>query len=192
MTEILPTRDQVWELLCTYTKNDRAFRHALAVEAAMRHFAEKQGEDAHSWAMVGLLHDLDYEQYPEDHPKKALEILKEKQWPESWIRAVASHAFDTRTDVKPETLMERTLYAVDELTGLIAATALVRPSKSILDVKVKSVRKKWKENQFAAGVDRGAIEQGAAWLGIELSDLIAETLEAMQGQAEVLGLAGKV
>ncbi|HDN80827.1 MAG: HAD family hydrolase [Chloroflexi bacterium] len=184
------TREDAWALLTEFTKNRNLLRHALAVEAAMRAYARKFGEDEEKWGIVGLIHDFDYEQHPslEEHPFVGVKILKERGWPEDIIRAVLAHA--DHTGVKRETLMEKALYAVDELTGLIVAVALVRPSKSILDVKVSSVKKKWKEKSFAAGVNRKDIERGAQELGVPLEEHIAIVLEAMQGIAEELGLAG--
>ena len=140
--------------------------------------------------MVGLIHDLDYEQFPDQHCHKTAEILRAEAWPEFIVRAVLSHGWKLCTDVEPISEMEKTLYAVDELTGLIAATALVRPSQSILDVKVKSVKKKWKAKAFAAGVDREVIEAGAAMLNMELSTLIGHTIAGMCEVAEEIGLKG--
>jgi predicted hydrolase (HD superfamily) len=156
----------------------------------MRSYARRFGEDEELWGVVGLIHDFDYERYPtaEDHPFKGAEILREKGWPEEIVRAVLSHA--PYTGVTRDALVEKTLFAVDELTGLITAVALVRPSKSIHDVKVRSVKKKWKDRSFAAGVNRADIEEGAADLDVELSEHIAIVLEAMQGIADELGLAG--
>ena len=183
-------RQQSWELLCEYTQSENLRKHALAVEAAMRAFARRFGEDEELWGVVGLAHDFDYEKYPtaQDHPFKGAEILREKGWPEEIVRAVLSHA--PYTGITRDSLMEKTLFAVDELTGLITAVALVRPSKNIRDVKIRSVKKKWKDKSFAAGVNRADIEEGAADLGIELSEHIAVVLEAMQGIANDLGLAG--
>ncbi len=183
-------RQQSWELLCEYTQSENLRKHALAVEAAMRAFARRFGKDEELWGIVGLVHDFDYEKYPtaQDHPFKGAEILREKGWPEEIVRAVLSHA--PYTGITRDSLMEKTLFAVDELTGLITAVALVRPSKNIRDVKIRSVKKKWKDKSFAAGVNRADIEEGAADLGIELSEHIAVVLEAMQGIADDLGLAG--
>ena len=183
-------RQQSWELLCEYTQSENLRKHALAVEAAMRAFARRFGKDEELWGIVGLVHDFDYEKYPtaQDHPFKGAEILRDKGWPEEIVRAVLSHA--PYTGITRDSLMEKTLFAVDELTGLITAVALVRPSKNIRDVKIRSVKKKWKDKSFAAGVNRADIEEGAADLGIELSEHIAVVLEAMQGIADDLGLAG--
>ena len=184
------TREDAWTLLNEYTKNPNLIKHALAVEAAMRAYARKFGEPEELWAITGLIHDFDYEQNPTapDHPAVGVAILREQGWPEAVAVAVEGHA--PYLGVPRVSTMDRALFAVDELTGLITAVALVRPSKSILDVKVKSVKKKWKDSAFARGVNRSDIEQGAAELGVELGDHIAVVLGAMQGIAKELGLAG--
>jgi len=188
-----PTREEAWELLNEYTKSPSLINHALAVEAGMRAYARRFGEDEERWGVVGLIHDFEYEKYPDlgpgGHPFKGTEILREKGWPEELIRGVLAHAPDL-TNMTLESNMEKAIYAVDELTGLIVATALVRPSKSLLDVKVRSVKKKWKDKRFAAGVKREDVEAGAAMLGVELSEHIGVVLQAMQGIAEEMGLAG--
>ncbi|MFW6159168.1 MAG: HDIG domain-containing metalloprotein [Planctomycetota bacterium] len=186
-----PTRDDAWELVCEYNESEGLRKHALAVEAVMRHMARKRGADEDRWGIVGLIHDLDFEQFPDEHCRKTAEVLRERGWPEEIIRAAVSHGWGICSDVEPRSELEKVLYAVDELTGLVAATALVRPSKRIHDVKVKSVRKKWKQKRFAAGVDRELIERGAELLGVELSDLIADTIEGMKQAADELGLAGE-
>lgn len=190
-----PTRKEAWELLNAYTKSPNLINHALAVEAGMRAYARRFGEDEEKWGVVGLIHDFEYEQYPdlgpEGHPFKGAQILREKGWPEELVRGVLAHAPDL-TDTTLESNMEKAIYAVDELTGLIVAVALVRPSKSLLDVKVRSVKKKWKDKGFAAGVKREDIEEGAEMLGVELSEHIGVVLAAMQGIAEDLGLAGEL
>ncbi len=190
MTEHLPTRESAYALLTEWNESDRLIRHALAVEGVMRYFARKRGENEEMWGIIGLVHDLDYERFPESHCKKTEEILRRHQWPESYIRAVTSHGWGICTDVEPQSEMERVLYAVDELTGLVAAAALVRPSKSIMDLKVKSIKKKWKDKRFAAGVDRSVIEKGAERLGMALSDLISDTIMGMREVADDIGLAG--
>jgi predicted hydrolase (HD superfamily) len=162
------------------------------VEAVMRHFAEKFGKDPEKWGIIGLVHDIDYEMYPTEHCSKAREILEENQWPDDYVRAVISHGWGIVSDVKPETLLEKVLYATDELTGLVTTTALVRPSKSVMDMKAKSVKKKWKNKNFAAGVNREVIEKGAEMLGMELGDLITETITGMRNVAEEIGLKGSV
>ena len=186
----VPTREEAYQLLTEYNKSDSLIKHALAVEGVMRYFARKRGEDEEKWGVIGLVHDLDYEKFPEEHCHKSEEILKEKCWPEEYIRAVVSHGWGLCSEVEPQTELEKVLYAIDELTGLVVTTALVRPSKSVMDVKVKSVKKKWKDKRFAAGVDRSIIEKGALMLGMEVSDLIADTLTGMQEIAEEIGLKG--
>ncbi|MPQ47885.1 HD domain-containing protein [Marinifilum sp. N1E240] len=191
MTHI-PTRQEAYELLTTYTKNPSLLIHAKAVEACMRYYARKHGEDEEKWGIVGLVHDMDWDQFPEEHCVKTREILETANWPEEFIRAIESHAYLTCTEVIPETLLEKTLYAVDELTGLIRTTALIRPSKSVLDVKVKSVKRNWKNKRFAAGVDRTVIERGAEMLKMEIPDLIHDCIEAMKEVAEELELKGNL
>ncbi|NLH44260.1 MAG: HDIG domain-containing protein [Planctomycetes bacterium] len=190
MAEHVPTRDEALTLLRQYNKNEALIKHALAVEAVMRYCARKRGQDAELWGLVGLVHDLDYEQFPEQHCHKSGRILREQGWPEEYIRAVMSHGWGICTDVEPRTDLEKTLYAMDELTGLVAATALVRPSKSVLDTTAKSVKKKWKEKSFAAGVNREVIEKGAALLGTDLNQLIEDAIAGMREAAEEIGLKG--
>ena len=187
-----PTREATLELIREYLPSEQMRKHSLAVEAVMRHFARKSGEDEEMWGVIGLAHDIDYERYPEEHCSRAPEILRGAGWPEDYIRAVVSHGWGICSDVEPVTRLEKTLYTIDELTGLVAAAALVRPSKSILDLPVKSVTKKWKDKAFAAGADRSVIEKGAAMLGIELPELIAETIEGMRAEAEAIGLKGNL
>ncbi len=186
----LPTRQQAYELLREFNKAEKAVKHALSVEATMRHMAAKAGQDAEPWGLVGLVHDLDYEQFPDRHCAKTAEILTARGYPPEVVRAAASHGWPNFSDQQPTSLMEKTLFAVDELTGLVAACALVRPSKSVMDLETRSVKKKWKEKQFAAGVNRGVIEQGAAMLGVSLDDLITDVIAAMRLKAAELGLAG--
>jgi putative nucleotidyltransferase with HDIG domain len=193
MEKIIPTRTQAFELLKEYNSNASLIKHALAVESVMLHFAKIMGEaDREKWGVIGLIHDLDYETYPESHCRKVREILAERHWPEEYIRAVESHGWRLCTDVEPIERMEKVLYTVDELTGLISAVAILRPSKSILDLSVKSIRKKWKDKAFAAGVNRGIIEEGAKSLGMELDIIIAETIRGMQNVAENIGLKGEL
>lgn len=187
-----PTREEAFNLLKKYTKSESLISHALSVEAVMRHFAEKYGEDPDQWGVIGLIHDIDYEMYPEEHCSKAPEILEENHWPDEYVRAVVSHGWEIFNDVKPETLLEKVLYAIDELTGLVAASALVRPSKSVMDMKAKSVKKKWKNKKFAAGVNREVIEKGAKLLGMDIGDLITDTIMGMRNVAEDIGLKGNV
>jgi len=190
MSEKVPTREEAHKLLTQYNQNDSLIKHALAVEGVMRYFARKRGEDEEKWGIIGLVHDLDYGQFPEEHCRKSEEILRENNWPEEYIRAVVSHGWGICSDVEPQTELEKVLYAIDELTGLVVTTALVRPSKSVLDVKTKSVKKKWKDKRFAAGVDRSIIEKGAQMLGVEITDLITDTIKGMQEVAEEIGLKG--
>ena len=188
----VPTRSDAYELLTRYTESDSLIKHALSVEAVMRHFARLAGEDVEKWGVIGLIHDLDYDKYPEQHCTVTEKILREEQWPEEYIHAVMSHGWGICTDVEPVEHMEKVLFTIDELTGLVATTALVRPSKSVLDTEVKSVKKKWKEKRFAAGVDRGVIEKGAAMMGMELSEVIANTIAGMREVADEIGLSGDV
>ena len=192
MGMIVPTRSQAFELLNEYNTNTSLIRHALAVESVMLHFAELLGEvDREKWRIIGLIHDLDYERFPENHCKKVRQILSERSWPEEYIRAVESHGWKLCTDVEPIERMEKVLYTIDELTGLITAVALLRPSRSVFDVTVKSVKKKWSQKGFAAGVNRAIIEDGAKSLGMELDVIIEETIKGMQKVAEAIGLKGE-
>jgi putative nucleotidyltransferase with HDIG domain len=193
MTDIrVPTRDEALALLRQYNKSESLIKHALAVEGVMRYMARKRGEDEEKWGVVGLVHDLDYEMYPEQHCRKTEQILSDHGWPPEYIRAVVSHGWGICTDVAPQTDLEKTLYAIDELTGLVVTTALVRPSRSVMDLKAKSVRKKWKDKRFAAGVDRSIIENGATMLGVELNALITDTIMGMRAVAERIGLKGEL
>ena len=184
-------REEAWALVQEYTRNESLLRHMLAVEVAMRAYAARYGGDPELWGVVGLLHDFDYERYPdvavEGHPVVGSKILRERGASEEIIRAILSHAEEI-TGVKPENQMEKALLAVDELTGFIVAVALVRPSKSVLEVELKSIRKKWKNKAFAAPVDREHIEAAAADLGVDLDEHIGFVLSAMQAHAESLGL----
>ncbi|HPL99637.1 MAG: HDIG domain-containing protein [Clostridiaceae bacterium] len=192
MGNTIPSRAAALELLQEYNKNDSLVKHALTVESVMRHFAGLLGEDEEKWGIIGLLHDIDYEMYPEQHCIKAKEILTERGWPEDYIHAVLSHGWKLCSDVEPTEKMEKILYTIDELTGLIAATAIMRPSRSILDMEVKSVKKKWKQKSFAAGVNREVIEEGAALLGMEMDTIIGETINGMKKAAEEIGLKGSL
>jgi putative nucleotidyltransferase with HDIG domain len=187
-------RQQAWDIVCEYTAGPQLRRHMLAVEAAMRGYARYFGEDEETWGNVGLLHDFDYERWPDvaadGHPNTGAPILRERGVDEETIRAILSHAPEV-TGVERESKMELTLFAVDELTGLITAVALVRPSKDIRDVTVKSVRKKWKTTAFAPGVNREEVEAGAAALGVDLDEHIRIVLESMQVAATQLGLDGQ-
>jgi putative nucleotidyltransferase with HDIG domain len=190
MADSKPTRQQALSLLKEYNKSESLIKHALAVEAVMHCCARKRGEDEEKWGLIGLVHDLDYEQFPQQHCKKTEEILRSHNWPEDYIRAIMSHGWGICTDVEPKSELEKTLYAVDELVGLIVATALVRPSKSVLDMTPKSVKKKWKDKSFAAGVNRDVIEKGAELLGIELSELTEDAIMGMRDVADEIGLKG--
>lgn len=193
MDEIIPTREEAFELLKEYNKSESLIRHALTVEAVMLHFADLFGEkDRAKWGIIGLVHDLDFEMYPDEHCKKVRGILEERKWPQEYIRAIESHGWNLVNDVKPITKLEKVLYTVDELTGLIYATALLRPSRSILDMTVKSVKKKWKQKSFAANVNREVIEEGCKLLGMELDKVIEETIKGMQNVAEIIGLKGEL
>lgn len=185
---MIPTKSDAETLWKKYNSDEALWKHALSVEVAMRHFAEKSGEDADIWGIIGLVHDIDYETYPNEHCVKARAILEEAGWPEEYIRAVQSHGWGICTDVEPISVLEKTLYAIDELTGFITACALVRPSKSVNDLEVKSVKKKWKVPAFAAGVNRSVIEKGAERMGMSLDDLINETILAMRKIAPEIGL----
>ncbi|MDA3955258.1 HDIG domain-containing metalloprotein [Oceanispirochaeta sp.] len=184
------TRDKALTLFKEFNQSESLYTHALSVEAVMRYAAGQRGHDPDFWGIVGLIHDLDYEKYPEKHCLKAAEILRERDWPEEVIHGVVSHGWGICSEVEPVHEMEKVLFAIDELTGLITATVLVRPSKSILDLEVKSVKKKWKTKGFSAGVDRSIIEKGAALLEMETADLIAMTIEGMKTAAAEIGLAG--
>ena len=187
-------RQEAWNIVCEYTDSSQLRRHMLAVEATMRAYARHFGEDEEKWGLTGLLHDFDYERYPDvaenGHPNIGASILRERGVDEETIRAILSHATEV-TGVERQSKMEQALYAVDELTGLIIAVALVRPSRDIRDVKVKSIRKKWKTKAFAPGVNREEVEAGAADLGIDLNEHIQIVLDAMTEAATELGLAGQ-
>lgn len=188
MAEVKPTRESAFELFKKYNKSESLTKHALAVEGVMRYMARKAGEDEEKWGIVGLIHDLDYEQYPEQHCRMTEKILRENNWPDEYVRAVMSHGWGLVTDVKPESLMEKTIYAMDELTGLVATSALVRPSKSVMDMEAKSVKKKWNDKRFAAGVDRSVIENGAQMLGVSLDQLITDCIMGMREVSKEIGL----
>lgn len=182
------TRQEAWELLTKYTKTPSLQKHALAVEAVMKHFAKLNNEDVEKWGVVGLLHDLDYEQFPEEHCHKVVEIMQEEGIDDFYIHAVCSHGYGICSDVKPEHIMEKVLFTTDELTGLINALCLMRPSKSVLDLEVKSVKKKFKDKSFASGVNRQIVKDGCEMLGMSLDEVIKETIEGMKTEAEAIGL----
>ena len=184
----MPTRVNAWILLNKYNKTDSLIKHALAVEGVMRHFARKFGGNEDEWGIIGLIHDLDYEMYPEEHCVKTKEILLENNWPDHLIRAVMSHGYGMVTDVEPQSLMEKTLYTIDELTGLITAAAYMRPSKSVMDMEVKSVMKKFKTKSFAAGVDREIILKGCDLLGMDIKEVVSECILGMRAIAPSIGM----
>ena len=190
MPDSIVNRDEAFALLKEFNSSDSLIKHALCVEGVMRSIARKRGEDEEKWGVIGLVHDLDYEKFPDQHCHKTRDILTERGGPEEYVRAIVSHGWGICTDVEPRTDLEKTLYAVDELTGLVTAVALVRPSKSVRDVKVKSVMKKWKDKAFAAGVNRSVIEKGAEMLGVELRELVADVIEGMREVAAEIGLEG--
>lgn len=181
------TRDEAWELLNEYNKDHFHLKHALTVEGVMRYFARELGynDEEDFWGIVGLLHDLDFEQFPDQHCIKEQEIMRERGLDERLIHATASHGYALTVDVKPEHTMEKVLYATDELTGLIGAVAIMRPSKSVSDLELKSVKKKYKNEKFAAGCSREVIARGAEMLGWELDDLITKTILAMRSCEEI-------
>jgi putative nucleotidyltransferase with HDIG domain len=187
---MIPTREESLALLKQYNKSESLIKHALSVEAVMRHFASIYNEDTEKWGIIGLVHDLDYEQYPDQHCTMTHKILEEEGWPEDYIRSIMSHGWGMCTDVEPVHIMEKVLYTVDELTGLITASVLIRPSKSIFDLKVRSVKKKWKLKQFAAGANREIIEKGALMMDRDLDYVIQETINGMKAVASDIGLVG--
>ncbi|MEG1336864.1 MAG: HDIG domain-containing protein [Clostridiales bacterium] len=187
-----PNREEAWNLLREYNEDEHLINHALAVEGVMRHFATLYNEDPEKWGITGLLHDLDYEKYPDEHCKKVVEIMEEKSLDQELIRSVVSHGYGLVSDVKPESNLEKVLYTIDELTGLVNATAIMRPSKSVLDLNVKSVKKKFKSKGFAAGVNREVISSGCEILDKPLDEVIEHTIEGMRNVAEDIGLKGLV
>jgi predicted hydrolase (HD superfamily) len=190
MESFTPSREQAWQLLLRFNQNERLIKHALSVEAVMRHFAAIYNEDVEKWGIIGLVHDLDYEKYPEQHCTMTKKILEDEKWPADYIRSVISHGWGICSDVEPLHIMEKVLFAVDELTGLVTASVLVRPTKSILDMEARSVKKKWSIQHFAAGANREVIEKGAAMMGKDLDFVIEETILGMRKVAEKIGLQG--
>ena len=180
------TKEEAWALLREYNEGEFHLRHAKTVGCVMRVFAETEGyaDEADFWEIVGILHDLDFEKYPGEHCVKSQEIMRERGLDERLIRATASHGYGITVDIRPEHKMEKLLFASDELTGLIGAAALMRPSKSVSDMELKSLKKKYKDKKFAAGVDRAVIEEGAGMLGWELDELLQKTLDAMKAAEE--------
>ena len=185
-----PDRGSVLELMREWVQSESLRRHMYAVEAAMRAYARKFGEDEALYGATGLIHDFDYERHPDEHPVPGAAVLRERGFPEEIVHAVLAHGYPSRTDVPPETLLDRTLRACDEVTGLISAAALVRPSRALHDLEAKSVMKKFKDRAFAAGVDREEVAHAAEELGVELKDHVQFVIEAMRGVAGELGLDG--
>ena len=188
MGRMVPTRTDAEQLLEQYIDNPALRNHCRAVAATMGYIARERGEEPEPWEVIGLVHDLDWEKFPEQHCRKTEQILRADGWPDEYVRAIMSHGWQICTDVEPLSDLEKTLYAIDELTGFVTACALVRPSRSVRDLEVKSVRKKWKNANFAAGVDREVIERGAAMLDAELNDLIRTVILAMRAVADDIGL----
>lgn len=180
----MPDRDQALAVFGKYNQSPSLLRHALAVEAVLRRFAREWGEDEEYWGMVGLLHDVDYEMHPDEHCRRAPDMLREAGFDEAFIRAVVSHGYGICVDVAPESRMEKALFATDELTGLIAAAVLMLPSKSLDDLKLSSLKKKFKDRKFAAGVSREVILEGCGMLGMTLDEVMLETIEGMRGMRE--------
>jgi putative nucleotidyltransferase with HDIG domain len=191
MLQLIMNRDDAWALLTEYTKSESLRKHALAVEAATRGYARKFGEDEEGWGITALLHDFDYERWPTlgDHPNKGAEILREKGYPEWMIRAILSHAMEI-TGVTRDSLLEKTLFACDEMAGFITAAALIRPTKSVLDLEPTSVVKRMKDKAFARGVKRDDLHAGAASLGLPLEEHIGNVIASMRERADELGLRG--
>ena len=183
-----PNREEAYALLTRYNESPALIKHALAVEGVMRHFARLLNEDEEKWGAIGLLHDIDYEKYPEEHCKKAVELLKAADIDDDYIHAVCSHGYGLCSDVAPEHVMEKVLFTIDELTGLINACAIMRPSKSVMDLEYKSVLKKFKQASFAAGVDRSIIEKGLSMLEYDLQYVIERTILGMREVASEIGL----
>ena len=181
----IPTYEEAKELFLKYNKSESLINHGKAVESVMRYLAKKHGEDEEKWGIIGLVHDLDYDQFPEQHCTMTKQILEKEGWDEEYVRAILSHGWGICSDIEPQTLLEKSLYAVDELTGLITACALVRPSKSVSDKEVSSVKKKWKQKAFAAGANREVILKGAEMLGITLEELIQDTIDGMKSMEHI-------
>lgn len=192
MENLKITREFAFEILNKYVKSNNLVKHGLVVEAVMRHFAKLYSEDIEKWGIVGLIHDIDYEMYPDEHCKKCVDIMKENGFSEEYIHAVQSHGYNLCSDIKPVHKMEMVLYTIDELTGLITAIALMKPNKSLNEVDLESVKKKWNKKGFAGGVNRDVIESGAAMLGVDLDYVIAQTINGMKAVANEIGLGGNI
>jgi putative nucleotidyltransferase with HDIG domain len=193
MLKLIMNRDEAWQLLTEYTKNESLLKHAMAVEAAVRGYARKFGEDEEGWGITALLHDFDYERWPTlgDHPVKGSEIMREKGYPEWMIRAILSHAMEI-TGVTRDSLLEKTLFACDEMSGFLTAASLVRPSKSILDLEANSVIKRMKDKAFARAISRDDLRAGAELLGLPLADHITNCITFLRERADALGLRGSL
>lgn len=182
-------REKAYQILKKYITSDSLIKHCLAVEVVMKHFAKINEEDINKWGIIGLLHDVDYEKYPEEHCIKCKEILEKENVPEEWILSIQSHGYGlTKSSVKPEKQMEKILYTIDELTGLINAAALMQPNKKVEEVKLSSLKKKFKSSSFAAKISRETIKQGAEMAGLDLDYVMEEALNAMRNEHEILGL----
>ena len=186
----LPSRDEAWNILSKYVTTDHLQRHVLTVEGVMRHFAPLYNEDPEEWGILGLLHDIDFELYPDEHLQHAPRILREEGFDEDFIHSVVSHGYGICSDVEPVSNREKVLFAIDELTGLVYACALMRPSKSVMDMELKSLKKKFKSPAFAANCNRDVIREGAERLGMPLDDVMQETILGMREIAGTIGLAG--
>jgi len=192
MNELSVSRELSLELLNKYIKNNNLVKHGLVVEAVMKHFAKLYNEDIEKWGIIGLVHDIDYEMYPNEHCIKCVDIMKENGFNEEYIHAVQSHGYNICSNVKPVHKMEMVLYTIDELTGLIIAIALMKPNKSLAEVDLASVKKKWKQRGFAAGVNRDIVESGSVMLGEDLDYVMIETINGMKNIANEIGLGGNV
>lgn len=185
---MIPNREQAWELLNKFNKSEALITHAIAVESVMKYFAEHFGDDVDKWGVIGLIHDLDYEMYPDEHCTKTKEILESENWDQEYIRAVISHGWGICSDVEPVSRLEKTLFSIDELTGLVYACVLVRPNKLIEELELKSVKKKWKIKTFAAGANRDLILKGAEMLGMDIDELITLTINGMKKYHNEIGI----
>jgi len=188
MEQVNITRESAFEVLNKYTKSEKLIKHALIVEAVMRHFAKLYYQDIEKWGIVGLVHDIDYEMYPDEHCIKCVEIMKENGFNDEYIHAVQSHGYNICTDVEPIHKMEKVLYTIDELTGMIVAIALMKPNRSLDEVDLASIKKKWKQRGFAGGVNRDVVEAGALMLGKDLDYIMVETTRGIKTIANELGL----